>query len=229
MATFPGFPLEMLHFLEELSKHNNRTWFQANKERYEEVVRRPALEFIEAMAAPLAKISPHFKAVAKKSGGSLMRVYRDTRFSKDKTPYKTNVGIQFRHERGCDVHAPGFYFHVDPEQVFLGAGTWHPASPELKKIRNSINKRQKEWKKAKSAKAFRDKFELVGDSLKRPPKGFDEEHPLILDLKRKDHIAVCNLVHDQLFEPSLVKETAAAFRASKQYMEFLCSAVGVKF
>ena len=137
-STFPGFPLEMLRFLNELSAHNNRSWFQANKSRYEEHLLEPSLAFIAAMVDPLAKISPHFRAVPKRMGGSLMRIYRDVRFAKDKRPYKTNVGIQFRHETGKDVHAPGFYFHIDPDEVFVGAGIWHPDSKTLGKIRKAI-------------------------------------------------------------------------------------------
>jgi uncharacterized protein (TIGR02453 family) len=228
-SKFPGFSLGLLHFLEELSKHNNRAWFQKNKQRYEQDVVAPSLAFIEAMAGPLAKISPHFRAIPKKQGGSLLRIYRDTRFGHDKTPYKTNVGIHFRHETAKDVHAPGFYFHIEPEQVFLGAGSWHPAAPTLTKIRNSIAKRPAEWKKARDARAFRRRFDLVGDRLKRPPRGYDADHPLIEDLKCKDHIGVCELEHDALLSPSIVKETAAAFRAAVPYMQFLCGAIGVKF
>jgi len=226
---FQGFPLGLLHFLHELSKHNNRSWFTANKSRYEEQLLEPSLEFIEAMAAPLGKLSPHFRAVPKKVGGSLMRIYRDVRFSKDKRPYKTNVGIQFRHELGRDVHAPGFYFHIDADEVFLGAGVWHPDSQSLGKIRRAIDKDPDGWKKVKRGKAFREQFEPAGDSLKRPPKGFDAEHPLIDDLKRKDHICLCELDHDELFDPAIVKNSIAKFRLTKPYMAFLCKAIGVKF
>jgi len=226
---FPGFPLGLLHFLNDLSKHNKRDWFQANKSRYETELLEPALAFIEAMADPLGKISPHFRAVPKKSGGSLMRIYRDVRFSKDKRPYKTNVGIHFRHEVGKDVHAPGFYFHIDPDEVFLGAGIWHPDSKSLGKIRKAIDKDPAAWKRAKGGKAFRSRFELEGESLVRPPKGYGAEHPLLEDLRRKDHIGVCKLDHDLLFDPSIIKETAVAFRAAKPYVNFLCQAIGVKF
>ncbi|MEM8947140.1 MAG: DUF2461 domain-containing protein [Planctomycetota bacterium] len=226
---FSGFPLGLLHFLNDLSKHNKRDWFQANKSRYESELLEPSLAFIEAMAGPLEKISPHFQAVPKKVGGSLMRIYRDVRFSKDKRPYKTNVGIQFRHAAGKDVHAPGFYFHIDPDEVFLGAGIWHPDSKTLGKLRKAIDKKSTDWKRAKGGKAFRDRFQLHGDSLVRPPKGYSADHPLIDDLKRKDHIGVCHLDHDVLFDPAIVKETAAAFRAAKPYMSFLCKASGLKF
>ena len=122
MPKFAGFPPQTLKFLKELERNNNREWFQANKSRYEDVVLEPALDFITTMGPKLHAISDHFVAIPKRMGGSLMRVYRDTRFGKDKTPYKTNIGIQFRHELGRDVHAPGYYLHIDNTGCFLAAG-----------------------------------------------------------------------------------------------------------
>src|SRR3990167_4561282 len=115
-----------LDFLGELAANNDKIWFEANKPRYESLVREPALAFIAAMAPHLAQFAPQFRADPRKMGGSLMRVFRDTRFSRDKTPYKTNIGIQFRHTLGKDVHAPGFYVHVALDECFFGAGCWHP-------------------------------------------------------------------------------------------------------
>lgn len=231
MATdsFQGFPTDLVEFLKELSKHNNRSWFKANRARYEESVREPALSFISAMSGPLRKISPHFRATAKKSGGSLMRIHRDVRFSKDKRPYKTNLGIQFRHAAGKDVHAPGFYFHVDPFEAFLGVGIWHPDSPTLRNIREALDDDPAGWKRAVGNKGFRATYELAGESLKRPPQGFSADHPLLEDLKRKDHIAVRALDHEDLFQPDLVQIVATAFRQAKPYQTFLCRAIGVKF
>ena len=103
MTEFRGFGPDLGAFLEELREHNERSWFAANRERYEEAVREPARAFIRAMAPALAAISLHFRADDRKTGGALMRVHRDTRFSRDKTPYKTNVGIQFRHAVVCHV------------------------------------------------------------------------------------------------------------------------------
>ncbi len=228
-SNFPGFPLGLLHFLDELSKHNNRTWFQANKSRYEEQLLEPSLAFIAAIADPLAKVSPHFRAVPKRMGGSLMRIYRDVRFGKDKSPYKTNVGIHFRHELGKDIHAPGFYLHIAPEEVFVGAGIWRPDSKTLGKIRQAIDEDPAAWKRAKGGKAFRGRYQLEGDCLKRPPRGFDADHPLLEDLKRKDHIGIARFDPAALLEPEIVKETIAAYRAAKPFMAFLCDAIGVKF
>ncbi len=227
--SFTGFPQELVVFLRDLARHNNRTWFMANRERYETYVRGPALEFIAAMASPLAKISPHFLALPKKVGGSLMRIHRDVRFSKDKQPYKTNVGIQFRHSAGVDVHAPGFYFHIDPRDVFLGAGVWHPDSPSLAHIRQAIDEDPAAWRKASTGGNFVSRFELSGESLKRPPRGYGAEHPQIVDLMRKDHIAICRLDHEAICEPEIVAHTIEAYRTTKPYVSFLCKSLGVKF
>ena len=137
---FQGFPKTCFPFLRQLQKNNNREWFNANKQRYEDSIRTPALSLIEHIGPEIAeKLSPHFVAIPKKVGGSLMRVYRDTRFAKDKTPYKTNIGIQFRHELGKDVHAPGFYLHIEPGNCFIGTGIWRPESLFLNKIREFID------------------------------------------------------------------------------------------
>ncbi|MCA9520487.1 MAG: TIGR02453 family protein, partial [Myxococcales bacterium] len=116
----PYFGDETLDFLEELSLNNNRDWFTAHKPRYESFVRDPALAFVRAMAPRLERLAPSLIADDRKMGGSLMRIYRDTRFSKDKTPYKTNIGIHFRHKSAKDVHAPGLYVHVGLDGHFVG-------------------------------------------------------------------------------------------------------------
>ena len=97
MASFQGFPKDFVKFFKDLAKNNNRPWFEENKPRYQDSVVTPMLAFIEAMQAPLARISPHYRAIPKAHGGSMFRIYRDTRFSKDKTPYKTHAAAQFRH------------------------------------------------------------------------------------------------------------------------------------
>ncbi len=229
MSKFSGFPPSLYRFLAELQQNNDKDWFQENRDRYEAEVRGPAFAYIEAMKASIEIISPHFRVEAKKVGGSLMRFHRDIRFSKDKSPYKTNVGIQFRHQAGNDAHAPGFYLHISPEESFFGVGTWHPDGDSLRAIREGINKRPKVWKKSISVKNFRDRFELVGDSLKRAPKGFDPEHPLITDLRRKDFIAVQNLDQGDVSSKDFIKESTAAFRTAKPFMKFLCEAISVPF
>ena len=129
---FEGFRPTLFEFLEQLAANNNRPWFQENKRRYEREVREPSLAFIRAFQPRLKRISPYFVASDRRAGGSLMRVYRDTRFSRHAAPYKTNVGIQFRHEFGRDVHAPGFYVHIAADECFLALGVWRPDAVSLR-------------------------------------------------------------------------------------------------
>lgn len=229
MEKFTGFSDETMPFLKALSKNNNREWFQDNKARYESSVREPALAFIEAMAPELAKISPHFRAIPKKVGGSLMRVYRDTRFAKDKTPYKTNIGIQFRHELGKDVHAPGFYVHIEQGECFIGAGIWRPDSKVLGQIREFIVDNPASWKKAKAHGPFKRNFELVGDALKRPPRGYPADHELLEDLKRKDFIALKPFVAEEICSPKFIKQVVTGFKQAGPLMLYLCTALEVQY
>lgn len=226
---YSSFEPRTIKFLRELSANNNREWFKANKTRYEEDVLDVALRFIHSMQDPLAEFAPHFTAIATRISGSLMRVYRDTRFSKNKLPYKTNIGIQFRHERAKDVHSPGYYIHIHPDEVFIGVGMWRPDSDPLRMIRERIAARPAEWKRAIGSSAFRRQFSLGGESLQRPPRGFDKEHPLIDDIKRKSFIAVRTLAVSDCLKPQFQRSVETSFKHATAYMEFLCKAVGVKF
>ena len=123
---FTQFEPTLFQFLEDLTDNNNRPWFQENKHRYDREVLEPCMASSAPFEPRLKKISEYFVASDRRVGGSLMRVYRDTRFAKDSEPYKTNVGIQFRHEFARDVHAPGFYVHIAVDECFLCAGTWRP-------------------------------------------------------------------------------------------------------
>ncbi|WP_455198926.1 DUF2461 domain-containing protein [Kaarinaea lacus] len=218
-----------LKFLRDLSDHNEREWFQDNKQRYEDTVREPALAFIADIAPRLQLIAPRFRAIPKKVGGSLMRVYRDTRFSKDKTPYKTNIGIQFRHEAGKDVHAPGYYLHIEPGGCFLGTGIWRPDSKALGLIRDAIVEKGEHWTRARDSKAFKQSFTLEGESLSNPPRGYPREHPLIDDLKRKDFIAVSSLTQKSVLAKHFMTDTIDTFNQAEPFMRFLCSALEVGF
>ncbi len=222
------FTRKTFKFLRDLEKNNNRDWFEANKHHYEEYVREPALAYIEAMAPYLKKISPHFIASPKKVGGSLMRVYRDVRFSKDKTPYKTNIGIQFRHSAGKDVHAPGFYLHIESSDVFVAGGIWHPDSPTLNNVRLHMDENRSEWKKLSKHLTAKG-YELHGDSLKKAPRGYDPEHPLINDLKRKDFIAVQNIKAATVTEKDFVKKSGALFASTRPLIRFICESNDLDF
>lgn len=226
-SSFPGFQPQLFRFLEELSTNNNRKWFEPNKSRYERDVREPSLEFIRAFGPRLKKLSPFFVADDRRVGGSLMRIFRDTRFAKDKTPYKTNVGIQFRHELGKDVHAPGFYVHLAPDECFLAVGLWRPEGPVLARIRQAIVDEPAKWKRTRDNQQFRQHFDLAGDSLKTAPRGVDKDHPLIDDLKRKDFIAVRSLSEDDVLAKRFLDDAAASFATARSFLRFLCEAIPV--
>jgi len=217
-------------FLRDLAANNEREWFKANQERYEADVREPALEFISDFADPLYAISPHFSADPRKAGGSLFRIHRDTRFSKDKTSYKTHTGMQFRHvATKDDVHAPGFYLHIEPGACYAGVGMWRPSTEDAYKVRHAIADDPAGWKKAAHSKDFSATYEHDGESLVRPPKGFDADHPLIEDLKRKDFVAGTRLTQKSVTSTDFLDEYAALCHTAVPYMKFLCEAVGVGF
>jgi uncharacterized protein (TIGR02453 family) len=229
MGTGGGFSNGTFAFLRDLAKNNDREWFQANKTRFEEVVKEPALRFIVEFGPHLQKISPHFRADPRGNGGSLFRIYRDTRFSKDKSPYKTHTGIQFRHEAGKDAHTPGYYLHIEPGSCFFGVGIWRPDGPALKKIREGMVEDVSGWKRVTRGKAFKDRLELAGESLKRPPRGFDPEHAVVEDLKRKDFIAVASLTQTSLTNPDFMKVFIKLCKAGTPLMTFLCKTLEVQF
>jgi uncharacterized protein (TIGR02453 family) len=202
-------------FLKDLAVNNDRAWFKANQDRYEEHVREAALDFVTDFTGELAAISPHFVADARKVGGSLFRIQRDTRFATDKSPYKTNSGVQFRHERAKDAHAPGFYLHIEPGRCFMGVGLWMPEPAVAQGIRAHIDEHQDDWVAATGSQPFASTFTMGGDRLKRPPKGFG---PATTDLTQK-----------QVTAPTFLADYAALCRTGAPLMAFLCRAVGVAY
>ena len=219
------FAKSIFDYLRDLKSNNDRTWFEANKGRYEDALKAPALRFIADFGPELAKISPHFRATPR----SLYRIHRDIRFSRDKSPFKTHAGLHFRHDRAKDAHAPGYYLHIEPGQVFLGVGLWRPESKPLRQIREHIVEEPAAWKRAAGGKKFGDAFELAGDRLSRAPKGFDPEHRLVEDLKWKSYIGIHELTEASVTHDDLPTELARTFRAGTPFMAFLCEALGVPF
>jgi len=220
----PYFNAEFFDFLKQLKRNNRREWFAKNKPRFESVVRDPCLRFITEAAEPLNDISPQIVADPSPNGGSLFRIYRDIRFSENKQPYKTHIGIQFRHAaEKKDVHAPGFYFHLEPGQYFLAAGSWRPESKQLNSIRQAIVAKPEHWTKAVS------KLTLDGEVLSRPPRGFAADHPLIEDLKRKDFIALVEFSESQICGPKFMKDFTKACQQISPLVEFLSQALGFRY
>lgn len=223
------FSRKLFKFLIELAHNNDRAWFQANKERYEKEVRDPLLAFITDFQKPLSRVSASFVADPRPSGGSLFRIHRDVRFAKDKSPYKTHAAAHFRHARGKDVHAPGFYLHLEPGSVFLGSGLWRPEPETLLAIRRAISERPKDWTHALSGKSFNAKAKLEGELLARPPKGFAADHPQIEHLRRKDFVAITRFSEKEACQDGFMKMVTDGCRAHAPFMAFLTHAVGLEW
>ncbi len=214
----------LFRFLKELRQHNDRDWFNANKDRYVGDVRDPLVAFVAAVAPKLSAISPHIVADPRPSGGSLLRIYRDTRFSRDKTPYKTNAALSFRLAPRRDVEAPGYYLHLEPGHVFMGAGMWHPSADALHAIRAAIVKDPQGWKRAK-----RSGLSHGEDSLKRPPRGFAADHPFIEDLKRTSFTTGEAFTERQACSAEFPDLFVRACRREAPLMRFLAQAMGLSF
>jgi uncharacterized protein (TIGR02453 family) len=211
-------------FFRELAEHNDRAWFEKNKQRYHAEVRDPLLRFVADFEPKLLRISKHMVADPRPVGGSLFRIYRDVRFSKDKRPYKSHAGLTFRHDAGRDVHGPVFYLHLEPGTVFAAAGLWHPPPESVKAVRDAIAERPERWKRAVTGVGGLDDD---GDALRRPPRGYDPEHPCADDLRRKSFTSSVSFTQKDACSESFVVRFGEACRSKAPLMEFLTRAVGL--
>jgi len=222
MSSQPYFTAELFDFLVRLKRNNRREWFLKNKARYETVIKEPSIRFVCDAAGPLQEISDYLRSDPK---SSLFRIYRDIRFSNDKRPYKTHVGMQFGLSSGSkDVHAPGYYLHLEPGGCFVCGGIWQPDRLALLKIREEIIARPEEWKKVTRGLTLSDE-----DKLSRPPKGFGREHPLMDDLKRKSIIALIDLNERQICGKGFMADFTKSTRKMAPLVEFLSKAMGMKW
>ena len=216
-------------FFEELSRNNNRGWFAGNQPRYERDVREPMLAFIADFGPRLRKISARYAADPRPAGGSMMRIHRNLRFSRDKTPYHTNAAAAFRHCDGTHIDSPSFYLSLSPAEAFAGVGVWHPDADSIAKIRDAIVARPAKWKSAVNDRRFRARFDLAGDMLSRPPRGYDANHPLIEDLKRKDFIASTQFTRKEVCSADFMGLFSSACASSAPFMKFLTEALALKW
>jgi uncharacterized protein (TIGR02453 family) len=216
-------------FLKKLGQNNSREWFHEHKDDYERHVREPFLALIADMQTPLAKISTHYRADPRKVGGSLFRIHRDTRFSNDKQPYKTWTGARLFHVRRHEIAAPSFYLHFQPGECFAGGGLWHPESHTLKKIRDFLADNPAAWKHATQSKAFREHFTFWGESLTRPPRGYDPAHELIDDLKRKSFAAGEAFTEALACSTELAPYLVTTFKRVAPMVDYLCAAQELEF
>lgn len=219
------FTPELFRFLRQLARNNRREWFQANKARYLEHVRDPMLRFIADFGPRLARISPHFVADPAPVGGSMFRIHRDVRFSKDKRAYKTAATARFQHERGKNVHAPGWYLHLSPGGVYVGSGIWRPDAQALTRIRRAIVDDPAAWKRVKTHRALRRAHAFSGESLKRPPRGFDPGHPFVEDLMRKDVVTFAEIDEQAACASRFLDRVTQLCRGSAPLVRFLCDAL----
>ena len=216
-------------FFRQLQANNRREWFDAHKDTFEAVVRSPFQALIADLAAPLEKISTHLVADPRKQGGSLFRQHRDTRFSKDKSPYKTWTGARFFHQRARQVPAPSFYLHIAPGDCFIGGGIWHPEPDALKKLRGFLEENPAAWTRATQSKTFRNRYHFWGESLSRPPRGVDPAHPLIEDLKRKSYAAGTALSEADVLGDRLRDIAAEHFKGLAPMIDYLSAALDLEF
>ena len=223
----PYFSPAMFDFLVELQHNNNRAWFQANRSRYEAVVREPALSFIQAAGPGLIALSSHLVADPRPVGGSLFRINRDIRFSPDKSPYKTVVGMSFGHDRGAGGAAPGLYLQLGPGDSFGGGGIHMPDTTTLSRVRDAIVARAGAWQRIVSDPGFQPYFAMEGETLKRAPLGYDPNHRHVEYLKRKSFTWHAHFSDDEVCDGDFIDRYLAACTAANGFQRFLARALGV--
>ena len=211
-----------LHFLEQLATNNNKPWFDAHRDEY--LAAKEDFEgLVTGILGKLAESDPVFKEQTAKD--SVMRIFRDVRFSKDKTPYKNNFGAGFS-KAGRKFPGAGYYLHIEPGKCFAGGGMWMPEGPQLKAVRQEIDYNFKEFSAIVEDKKFKKLFGAVeGESLKKLPQGYAEDNPALHYLKLKSFTVGCKLSDDDLTGKGLEKKIMEAFITMKPLVDFLNKAV----
>ena len=207
---FAGFPAEAFAFYEGLEADNSKTYWTAHKDVYDTCVRGPMGE-IAAELASVVRAEP-----------KVFRPHRDVRFSKDKSPYKTHAGAHFQ-LGGKGAHGPGYYLHLEPAECFVAGGIWMPEPEVLQQIRQRIADKPSEWAKAHG------KLDHSEETLKRPPRGFDPDHPMIEDIKRKSFTSSVRLTDKQVTGPNLMTTFVKSCDRISPLMRFLATAAGVEW
>jgi uncharacterized protein (TIGR02453 family) len=219
-SAFTGFPKEGIAFLRDLKKHNDRDWFTPRKPIFEEKVRQPMIELVRAVHGEMARFAPQYVGEPVKC---VYRIYRDTRFSKDKTPYKTYASaLLLRNSFDKNDGSAAYYFSISPEGIEVAGGIYRPDRDTLLAVRRHI---------AANTAAFRATYEnrkvkkllgeLQGESLSRVPKGFDADHPAADLMKRKHYLLDTQLDAKLATTPRLLREVAARIEAMTPFIEFL--------
>ena len=216
---FPGFPKTTLKFLKDLKKNNNREWFNEHKPVYQSSVKEPMAELILALGDEVDKFAPGFVTDPKKA---TYRIYRDTRFSNDKTPYKTHVAGIFAPSALPKHAGAAFYFHFSPQELLVGGGLYMPDPKSLLAIRKRFAAEHKDYRKIIGAKKFKDLFgEVDGQRLKRGPKGFSPDDPSADLLLQKQFLCGRKLEPGILETPKLHSELVKRFKALAPWIHWI--------
>ena len=205
-----------LKFLKDLAQNNNRPWFNDHKDRYA-AAHENMIEFAEAL---IDEMSHHDNLVPMTGKKSLMRIYRDVRFSKDKSPYKKNFGGGLK--RATKWLRGGYYYHIEPGQCFVGGGFWKPNPADLKRIRDEIAADDKTLRKIIASSSFKKTFgELQGETVKTAPKGFAKDHPAIDLLRHKQFLISRSFTDKEATSPDFLKEVVQSFRNMRPFFDYM--------
>jgi uncharacterized protein (TIGR02453 family) len=219
------FSPRLFTFFRSLKRHNDREWFNDNRQRYVDDVETPMLAFISDFGPHLRRISSAYVASPRRAGGSAFRIYRDTRFSADKSPFKTWAAARFAHEARKQVESvPAFYFHIGPGECYGGGGVYHIDMAALTRIRHAIVEHPRQW-----AGVRRTGMEIEGDSLTRAPAGFDPNHPYIGDLKRKNLYTLTEFSETDAVADDFLDRYVAACERAAPLLEFLTKALELRW
>jgi uncharacterized protein (TIGR02453 family) len=211
-----------LGFLKKLKKNNNREWFNENKHLYLDAKADFEI-FVYELIREVSLFDDSIALLEPKD--CIFRIYKDVRFSKDKNPYKTNLGAVIQ-QGGKKSPLAGFYFHVQPGEMFIASGVWMPDAERLLKIRRAIAGNYKEFVSIVKSKEFVRNFkDIEGDKLKTAPKGFDKEHPGAEYLKLKSFVAYRSIDEDEVFKKDIIKKAAKMFKSLQPFNEFLNRAI----
>jgi uncharacterized protein (TIGR02453 family) len=216
---FPGFSAEAITFLRGLERNNKREWFHPRKHIYEEHIKKPLEQLVNAVNAELADFSPRHVTPTKKA---IFRIYRDTRFSKDKKPYKTHVAATFFLQNLGKAAGPCYYFHFTPKELLVFAGVYMPEREELIAIRNLLAEQHQDFERLLAGRTLRKSMgSLQGEQLSRVPKGYDKDHPAEDLIRRKQWFLESTLDGKAVISNRMLGEIVGRFRAAAPMVEFL--------
>lgn len=207
---------ESINFLKAVEKNNNREWFNENKDRYLSA-RENIIAFADALLTEMKK----HDTIENESGKSaLFRIYKDVRFSKDKTPYNTHWSGAFK--RATKKLRGGYYFHISPGNSFIAGGFWAPEPADLLRIRQDIDLNYKDWNKLFSTKTFKETFgQLEGEQLSSAPRGFDKEHPAIDLLRRKQFILKHDFTDQEVLSADFLNKVNNGFKKMRPFFNYM--------